>query len=107
LYCCLWCGKLRYNKKIYTKLDQTYLNSTSFKGKEWRASRPKGLLQHRTSPHRITGQTPALMLFQRELRTKAPTIDSPKREDTNVHERDAHAKGKAKKYMDKKHHASP
>ena len=76
-------------------------------GKDWRASLPNTLLQYRTTPHRITGQTPAQMLFQTEMRTKVPTIGTPQREDTDVRGRDARAKEKAKKYTDEKRHASP
>lgn len=38
------------------------------------AKLPNLLLHYRTTPHRITGQTPAKLLMKRELRTKIPAI---------------------------------
>lgn len=49
------------------------------------AKLPNLLRNYRTTPHRITGQTPAKLLMKRELRTKIPAI-SQVDEGTDVDE---------------------
>ena len=42
--------------------------------KDWRATLPNLLFQYRTTPQRMTGETPAKLLLQREIGTKIPAI---------------------------------
>ena len=69
------------------------------------------LLQYRTTPHRMTGQTPTQLLFNRELKTKIPSLTSDIVDTQGnyavTRQTDAQAKEKAKKYTDEKRHASP
>ena len=58
----------------------------------------------------MTGQTPAKLLLQREMRTKIPTIQPAKvkdgsRMDSEVRNKDSSEKAKAKEYTDKTRHA--
>jgi alpha-tubulin suppressor-like RCC1 family protein len=58
----------------------------------------------------MTGQTPAKLLLQREMRTKIPTIQPTKvqdgsRIDSEVRNKDSSEKTKAKEYTDKTRHA--
>ena len=64
----------------------------------------------------MTGQTPAQLLLNRELRTKIPSLNSDivdiqgndaQGNDAVTRQTDAQAKEKAKKYTDEKRHASP
>ena len=77
--------------------------------KDWRESLPNLLLHYRTTPHRITGQTPAKLLMNREIRTTIPNIstaDEPTDLDMKVRKKDENEKSKAKVYTDKKRHAA-
>ncbi|CAB4041779.1 Transposon Tf2-9 poly, partial [Paramuricea clavata] len=77
--------------------------------KDWRESLPNLLLHYRTTPHRITGQSPAKLLMKRELRTKIPaisTVDQPTDWHEEVRRKDDNEKSKAKAYTDKKRHAA-
>ena len=80
-------------------------------GKDWRTSLPNMLLQYRTTPHLMTGQTPAQLLFNRELKTKIPSLTSDivdtQGNDAVTRQTDAQAKEKAKTYTDEKRHAFP
>ena len=61
---------------------------------------------YRTTPHQVTWETPAMMLMNRELPTKLPTVKSSKSyDDTKVQQTDARAKQQAREYADKKRRA--
>ena len=66
------------------------------------------LQNYRTTPHRTTGKTPALLLMNRELRTKMPgiqqTLNNPI--STDVKKTDADSKQKSKSLADKKRRAT-
>jgi hypothetical protein len=64
------------------------------------------LRNYRTTPHQSTGETPAMMLMHRELRTKLPSVKSSKSyDDTRAQQADAKAKQQAKEYADGKRRA--
>jgi hypothetical protein len=64
------------------------------------------LRNYRTTPHQSTGETPAMMLMHRELRTKLPSVKSNKSyDDTRAQQMDAKAKQQAKEYADGKRRA--
>ena len=61
------------------------------------------LRNHRTTPHQVTGETPAMMLMNREIRTKIPSVKTSKSyDDTKVKQTDTRAKEQAKEYADRK-----
>ena len=64
------------------------------------------LRNYRTTPHQSTGETPAMMLINRELRTKLPSFNTSKSfDDTRAQQEDAEAKKQAKEYADRKRRA--
>ena len=75
-------------------------------GRDWRKSLPVMLRNYRTTPHQSTGETPAMMLMNRELRTKLPSFNTSKSfDDTRAQQTDAKAKKQAKEYADRKRRA--
>ena len=46
--------------------------------KDWKNQLPKILQIYRATPHRSSGKTPALLLLNREIKTKLPTINKEK-----------------------------
>ena len=75
-------------------------------GKDWRNTLPNMLRHYRTTPHQSTGETPAMMLMQRDLRTKLPSISPDKPlDDTKARKSDAKARSQAKEYADSKRKA--
>ena len=78
-------------------------------GCNWRSALDEWLLAYRNTAHSITGKSPALMMFGRNLNDKLPAINptTPKVVDhTSVRERDARKKEMSKRIYDKKHRAS-
>ena len=75
-------------------------------GRDWRKSLPTMLRNYRTTPHQVTGETPATMLMNREIRTKIPSVKTSKSyDDTKVIQTDTRAKEQAKEYADRKRRA--
>ena len=75
-------------------------------GRDWRKSLPTMLRNYRTTPHQVTGETPAMMLMNREIRTKIPSVKTSKSyDDTKVKQTDTRAKEQAKEYADRKRRA--
>ena len=64
------------------------------------------LRNYHTTPHQVTGETPAMMLMNREIRTKIPSVKTSKSYDnTKVKQTDTRAKEQAKEYADRKRRA--
>ena len=75
-------------------------------GRDWRKSLPTMLRNYRTTPHQVTGETPTMMLMNREIRTKLPSVKSSKSyDDRKAQQTDARAKKQAKEYADRKRRA--
>ena len=66
----------------FNEVIKKHVLTSQAEQKDWRATLPNLLLQYRTTPHRMTGQTPAKLLLQREMRTKIPTDERIHRQDT-------------------------
>ena len=91
----------------FNKVLEKHIQTATIEGKDWRRTLPTMLLNYRTTPHRMTGETPAKLLMQRELRTKLPSVPAKKNtKDSIVRSKDAKEKDKAKAYADRKRHAS-
>ena len=91
----------RFNQVI---LKHVLTSNTT--GRDWRKSLPMMLRNYRTTPHQSTGETPAMMLMHRELRTKLPSVKSSKSyDDTRAQQVDAKAKQQAKEYANGKRRA--
>ena len=75
-------------------------------GKEWRSSVEDFLFQYRTTPHGVTGETPAKLLMGRELKSKIPQLKpshtvSVQDWQVLMKEREALRKLKSKEYADR------
>ena len=74
-------------------------------GRNWRFALDDWLLAYRNTPHSITGQAPAVLMFGRNLNDKLPALHptSPKATDpTSIREQDTRTKAKSKQYHDNK-----
>ena len=60
---------------------------------------------YRSTPHSVTGMSPAEMLFGRKIRTCVPEINTYRREDSEILDRDSEKKGKGKLYSDAQRNA--
>jgi len=47
---------------------EKHIQTASIEGKDWQTTLPTMLLNYCTTPHRLTGETLAKLLMQRELR---------------------------------------
>lgn len=74
--------------------------------KDWKREIRTYLFAYRTTPHSVTGVTPAELMFGRKLRTKLPQLDDQSLQlDEEVRDRDAVNKYKSKQYTDNKRRA--
>lgn len=89
----------RYLKKAF--------RACKCEGKRWTDQLSKILMAYRTTTHRASGETPAYLIFGREMRTKLPHWEEEENEDRNSDIRKHHDeyKKKMKEYADKKHGA--
>ena len=82
-------------------------------GRDWRKALSDFLFVYRTTPHTVTGVSPAELLMGRKLRDKLPKVIIPDdrltESDWQIHlrERDAKAKLRQKEYADKERSATP
>ena len=60
----------------------------------------KFLLAYRSTPHTVTGVSPAKLLFGREVRTKIPCVEHRQNKDPELADRDLARKQKGKAYVD-------
>ena len=74
-------------------------------GKDWHKELNKFLLAYCSTPHTVTGVSPAKMLFGREICTKIPSVKISKNKELEVENRDRRSKQKAKEYADHIRHA--
>ena len=78
-------------------------------GKSWQEELPKILMLYRASPHPVSGKSPAMLLFKRELRMKVPHIESNVNTALDQEHRakcDSY-QTRLKDYHDAKQHAAP
>ena len=88
----------RFNRTILKAIRTAHAE-----GKDWRKVLATFLLDYRSAPHSSTGETPAKLLFNREIRTKLPQC-TPKPMATH-HEnakRNVAAKEKMQKHYDQR-----
>ena len=81
-----------------------YIRATAAAGEKWQEEMWKFLLAYRTTPHAVTGVSPAELLMQHKLKTKLPEI-TVGMNDTIVRERDFDLEEKGKVYGDAKRKA--
>lgn len=73
--------------------------------RDWKEDLQTYLLMYRSTPHSVTGVSPAQLLFGREIRTKLPTLQEHNISDTEIRDRDHERKGKGKIYSDNRRNA--
>lgn len=82
------------------------LRTATAEGKNWRKELLSFLLVYRSTPHSVTGASPAELMFRRSIRTKMPSL-TPSVSDPEVRAQDATSKQKGKEYADKRRKAAP
>lgn len=82
-------------------------------GRDWKKALEDFLFHYRTTPHTVTGISPAELLMGRQLRDKLPKLQIPKDKCTEaewqqlLRDRNAKAKLRQKEYADKSRSAEP
>ena len=74
-------------------------------GRNWRFVLDDWLLAYRNTPHSVTGQAPAVLMFGRNLNDKLPALhptSSKATDPTSIREQDTRTKAKSKQYHDNK-----
>lgn len=71
-------------------------------GLDWRREMQKFLLAYRSTPHTITGASPAKLLFEREIRSKLPGVEELRSasNESEALDRDRERQQKGKDYTD-------
>ena len=72
---------------------------------DWKSELDHYLLMYRSSPHSVTGVSPAEGLYRRNIRTKLPNLSSYTEYDQEMRDRDAEQKEKGKVYSDNRKNA--
>nr|XP_049699503.1 uncharacterized protein LOC110376634 [Helicoverpa armigera] len=75
--------------------------------KSWREALVEYLTMYNSTPHSVTGKSPAELFFQRKFKDKIPMIDYAEQnvEDFDVRDKDKEQKEKGREYADKKRRA--
>lgn len=93
----------------YFKLDTPAVvisDATQCEAKSWKGELPKILMAYRSTPHRASGETPAMLMFGRDIRIKCPNLEkaggAPKEKETVADVRNPHKEyqTKMKQYAD-------
>ncbi|KAK2548045.1 hypothetical protein P5673_031876 [Acropora cervicornis] len=83
----------------------------TLEGKDWKRVLQNFLFQYRTTPHTVSGLSPAELLMGRRLKDKLPRVTIPSERITEAHwqqllrERDVQGKLRQKEYADSKRSA--
>ena len=98
-------GKL---ERFHRYLKKNFRAAIS-EGKSWQEELPKILMLYRASPHPVSGKSPSMLLFNREIRMKVPHIESNSNAELD---REHPSKcnlyqASMKDYHDAKQHAAP
>ena len=81
-------------------------------GKSWQEELPKILMLYRASPHPVSGKSPTMLLFNHEIRTKVPHIESTSNTAASALDRVHRSRcnlyqARLKEYHDVKQNATP
>ena len=75
---------------------------------DWQDELNKYLLMYRTTPHSTTGESPSMMLFNKNIRDKIPCINnSIIKDDEEIRDKDGLMKKKGREYGDMRKRAKP
>ena len=85
----------------FNKTLKKAIQAACLAGKDWKIEIYKFLLTFRTTPSCATDKSPSSLHFQREVRTKLPSVDKGSA-PRNLRETDARRKAIMKKYADRR-----
>lgn len=85
--------QMRSLKKVLTIAFNT--------GQDWQRALTDYLVMYRTTPHPSTGETPASLVLKKQPRDDLPALEKAPDERSEIRERDAVKKAKAKEYGDR------
>ena len=90
----------------FMKVIGKTLKTAQIEGKNWRKELNKLLLSYRNSPHSSTGFSPALLFFNRNIKTGLPQITKPISNELHdeVRSKDAESQQKMKENFTKRFH---
>jgi hypothetical protein len=71
----------------------------------WKEELPKILMAYRTIPHRASGETPAYLIFGRDIHTKLQNFEKEGNEELCIRKHHDEYKNQMKEYADKKNGA--
>lgn len=92
----------RQNRSLKKRLQISQLEK-----RDWIQDMEQYLLMYRSTPHSITGKSPAEMMFNRTIRDKLPAMPAISMPDEEVIDRDREAKSKGMEYANEKRNAKP
>ena len=81
------------------------IRASVHEGKNWKKEINTFLLAYRSTPHSVTGISPAELMFKRKLRTKLPDMSKSDVVEGEIRDRDLLRKDKEKDYFDQRKHA--
>ena len=73
--------------------------------RDWKSEIDNYLIIYGSTPHSVTGVSPAEMLFGRKIRTKLPQLQDYTLDDQEINHRDAERKEKGNQYSDVRRNA--
>ena len=96
-------GVERQNRTLLKAIRTAYIE-----GKDWKSELLTFLVAYRSTPHTVTGVSPAELMYNRKMRTKLPDDFrfAKNMKYAKVRQRDAEHKQKGKIYADTKRHAA-
>lgn len=93
----------RQNRDILKRLKISQVEK-----KNWKEALREYMVMYNSTPHTVTGKTPAELFFRRQFRDKLPMIQDMTHlsEDLEMRDRDKELKEKGKEYADRKRRAT-
>lgn len=93
----------RQNRDILKRLKISQVEK-----KNWKEALREYMVMYNSTPHTVTGKTPAELFFRRQFRDKLPMIQDMTHhsEDLEMRDRDKEQKEKGKEYADRKRRAT-
>ncbi len=86
--------------EIFHRYLKKALKAAKSEGRNWREELSKIVLAYRSTPHRASGETPANLMFGRDVRTKLPSLVTDKRDTKDIESHHKSYKEKIKQYAD-------
>lgn len=97
-----------FQNGLVERYNRTLLKSVKIsiaQGRDWKSDLYDFLLAYRNTPHSVTNETPAKLMFGRCLKDKIPDISTEKEQLNNIKNTDSKRKEKGKVYGDRRRRA--